>query len=58
MKRDNKISLTKCRCLLDHYNAIAYCEDAKKRGGGFGLSFLAFVILTAGALIAIVRQMV
>lgn len=38
--------------------AIAYNEDAKKRGGGFGLSFLAFVILTFGALIEIVRQMV
>ena len=37
--------------------AIAYCGDAKKRGGGFGLSFLAFVILTIAALIAIIRQM-
>jgi glutathione S-transferase len=37
--------------------AVAYSEDAKKRGGGFGLSYLAFVILTAGALIEIVRQM-
>ena len=36
--------------------AIAYSEDAKKRGGGFGLSLLAFVILTFGALIEIVRQ--
>jgi len=38
--------------------ALAYCEDAKKRGGGFGLSFLAFIILTFGALIEIVRQIV
>jgi hypothetical protein len=37
--------------------AIAYCGDAKKRSGGFGLSFLAFVILTIGALIAIIWQM-
>lgn len=37
--------------------AVAYSEDAKKRGGGFGVSFLAFVILTFGALIEIVRQM-
>jgi len=38
--------------------AIAYSEDAKKRGGGFGLSYLAFVILTFGALVEIVRQIV
>jgi len=38
--------------------AVAYSEDAKKRGGGFGLSFLAFVMLTVGALVEIVRQMV
>jgi uncharacterized membrane protein YecN with MAPEG domain len=38
--------------------AITYTEDAKKRGGGFGLSLLAFMILTFGALIEIVRQMV
>lgn len=38
--------------------AVAYSDDAKKRGGGFGLSFLAFVILTAGALVGIVMQMV
>lgn len=38
--------------------AITYSEDAKKRGGGFSLSFLAFAILTFGALIEIVRQMV
>ena len=37
--------------------AIAYCADAKKRGGGFGLSLLVFVILTIGALIAIIKQM-
>ena len=37
--------------------AVAYSEDAKKRSGGFGLSLLAFVILTFGALIEIVRQM-
>lgn len=38
--------------------AVAYSEDAKKRGGGFALSFLAFVILTLGALVGIVMQMV
>lgn len=38
--------------------AVAYSEDAKKRGGGFGLSFLAFVMLTVGALVEIVRQMI
>lgn len=38
--------------------AVAYCEDPKKRGGGFGLSFLSFVILTVGALIEIIKQMV
>lgn len=37
--------------------AVAYSEDAKKRGGGFGLSLLAFAILTVGALIEILRQM-
>lgn len=37
--------------------AIAYCADAKKRGAGFGLSLLAFAILTIGALIAIILQM-
>ncbi len=38
--------------------AVAYCEDAKKRGSGFGLSLLSFLILTTGALIEIIRQMV
>lgn len=38
--------------------AVAYSEDAKKRGGGFGLSFLAFAILMAGALVEIVRRLV
>ena len=37
--------------------AVAYSSDAKKRGPGFGLSMLAFVVLTVGALIGIVRQM-
>lgn len=37
--------------------AIAYCADPKKRGGGFGLSLLVFVVLTIGALIAIIKQM-
>jgi hypothetical protein len=35
---------------------MQFNKDAKKRGGGFGLSLLAFVILTFGALIEIVRQ--
>jgi len=38
--------------------AFAYCKDAKKRAGGFGLSLLSFVILTIGALIEIIKQMV
>ncbi len=38
--------------------AFAYCEDAKKRGGGFGLSILAFATLAIGAFVAIIRQMV
>ena len=35
--------------------AIAYSKDANKRGAGFGLSMLAFVVLTVGALVNIVR---
>ena len=38
--------------------AFAYCEDANKRGPAFGLSMLAFVVLTVGALVNIVRQFV
>jgi len=38
--------------------AFAYCKDAKKRAGGFGLSLLSFVILTIGVLIEIIKQMV
>jgi glutathione S-transferase len=38
--------------------AVAYYEDAGKRSGGFGLSMLAFTILAAGSLVAIIRQMV
>jgi glutathione S-transferase len=38
--------------------AVAYSEDAKKRGGGFGLSFFAFLILMVGALTEIVLQMI
>ncbi len=37
--------------------AVAYCKEAKKREGGFGLSFLALVILTFGSLIEITRQL-
>jgi glutathione S-transferase len=37
--------------------AIAYCADARKRGPAFGLSMLAFIALTIGALIGIVRQL-
>ena len=29
--------------------AIAYCDDASKRGAGFGLAMLAFAVLTAGS---------
>ena len=34
--------------------AVTYYSDAKKRGGGFGLSLISFVILTTGALIKII----
>lgn len=37
--------------------AIAYCQDAKKRGPGFGLSYLAFLALLVGSLLGIARQM-
>jgi uncharacterized membrane protein YecN with MAPEG domain len=37
--------------------AVAYCDDASKRGPGFGISMLAIVALTVGALIGIFRQM-
>ena len=38
--------------------AIAYCDDASKRGAGFGLAMLSFAVLTMGSLIEIVRQMI
>jgi glutathione S-transferase len=37
--------------------AVEYCNAASKRGPGFGISMLAFVVLTVGSLIGIVRQM-
>ena len=37
--------------------ALAYQKDPARRGGGFGLSFLAFVGLWLGALWGIVRSM-
>ncbi len=39
------------------WDAIAYCADAKKRGPAFGLSMLAFMALTGGALLGIIKQM-
>ena len=38
--------------------AIAYQKDPSKRGGGYGLSFLAFAWLWLGALWGVVRMMV
>jgi len=38
--------------------AIAYYDDASKRGAGFGLAMLAFAVLMVGSLIEIVRQMI
>jgi glutathione S-transferase len=37
--------------------ALAYHTDPVKRGGGFGLSFTAFVVLWLGALWGVVRVM-
>lgn len=37
--------------------AFAYCDDASKRSGGFGLSTLAFATMASGSLVAIIMQM-